>query len=266
MKKVYFNIYLMKKLSNTIGYIYKITSPDNKVYIGQTINLSNRKRKYKYGEYKGQLKLWNSCQKYKWEPLDTFEIIDECLCGENKFLINEREIYWISYYDSYNNGLNCTIGGEGNCGMVISEEVKEKLRIINTGKKHSQETKEKIGKYNKGKILTEETKNKIKKTKLENPYKHSEDMKKHISDCNKGNKKMYGKIHSIETKEKISKSKKGKTNTYASVKIICLNNNKIYNSQKEAANELGINSGHISCVCLGKRKSTGGYKFKYYEE
>lgn len=37
----------------------------------------------------------------------TFEIIEEC----DKQSLNEREIYWIEYYDSFHNGYNMTIGG-----------------------------------------------------------------------------------------------------------------------------------------------------------
>ena len=255
---------MSRDLSNITGYIYKIISPNNKIYIGQTINISNRKRKYKYKEFKGQLKLWNNSQKYNWIP--EIEIIEECLCGLNKSFLNEREIYWITFYDSYNNGLNCNLGGNGNLGKIVSNETKEKLRLTNLGKKHTQESKDKIGKANEGKYISEETKEKIKNTKLKNPYKHSEDMKKFISECNKGNTKRLGKIHSEETKQKISKSKKGIPTLHNSVKIICLNNNKIYNSQSEAAKDLGISKGHISSVCLGKRKTTKGYSFKFYDE
>lgn len=38
----------------------------------------------------------------------TFQIIELCRQDE----LNEREIYWIKYYDSFNNGYNQTIGGE----------------------------------------------------------------------------------------------------------------------------------------------------------
>ena len=39
----------------------------------------------------------------------TIEQIEEV---ENDFL-GEREMYWIHYYDSYNNGYNATLGGDG---------------------------------------------------------------------------------------------------------------------------------------------------------
>ena len=36
-----------------------------------------------------------------------------------------------------------------------------------------------------------------------------------------------------------------------------------YKSQKEAAEATGVGNRHISCVCKGKRKTAGGYIWKY---
>ena len=118
----------MNDLTNRIGYIYKITSPNNRIYIGQTINLKQRKSVYKNNLFIGQIKLWNNCKKYNWKPIDTFIIIEECLCGKNKFNLNEREKYWINFYNSYYNGLNCTNGGHGSIGLKHSTETKLKMK------------------------------------------------------------------------------------------------------------------------------------------
>jgi len=47
-------------------------------------------------------------------------------------------------------------------------------------------------------------------------------------------------------------------------KILCLNNNKIYESARAAAKDLNICYKHISTVCRGKRPHTYGYIFEYY--
>ena len=41
---------------------------------------------------------------------------------------------------------------------------------------------------------------------------------------------------------------------------------KVFNSITQAMKEMKLKSNHISDVCNGKRKSTGGYTFKYEEE
>jgi len=48
-----------------IGYIYKITNPSGKIYIGQTTNIHIRKSKYKNSNCKNQTRLFNSIKKYK---------------------------------------------------------------------------------------------------------------------------------------------------------------------------------------------------------
>ena len=49
-------------------------------------------------------------------------------------------------------------------------------------------------------------------------------------------------------------------------KIYCFENEKIYESQTQAAKELGLNQGNISRVCQGIFKQTGGYHFKFVIE
>lgn len=48
-------------------------------------------------------------------------------------------------------------------------------------------------------------------------------------------------------------------------KIKCLNNNKIYNSQREAAKDLNIDYRFINAVLRNKKKSAKGYKFIYVD-
>ena len=40
----------------------------------------------------------------------------------------------------------------------------------------------------------------------------------------------------------------------------------VYKSAHDAAKQLNLHSGSITKCCKGKRKSTGGYQFKYYTE
>jgi group I intron endonuclease len=257
------------------GVIYKITSPNNKIYIGQTINFKNRCRKYKYNEFKRQIKLWNNCVKYKWNPIETIEIIEVCLIND----LDKREIDWINKYDSYYNGLNSDLGGKGRRGYKHSDETKEKLRKINFGKKHteeskmkisqssknmSEETREKIRNKSKGRRHTEETKLMI--GNLNRGRKLTEEQKLKVSNANIGNKKRLGKYHSDETKKKISESKKGVSNITKKIKIINVTTGEIYDSATDAGRILNIRPSNISRVCLKQRKSYKGLVFMFYDE
>ncbi len=48
--------------------------------------------------------------------------------------------------------------------------------------------------------------------------------------------------------------------------IKCINNDKIYNSIKEAADDLNLDASAITKVCKGKQKNTKGYVFIYAED
>lgn len=101
-----------------MGFIYSITNKtNNKRYIGQTINLQSRWNAHtndllnnKHHSHKLQ-NAWN-----KDKDNFQFEIIEEI--DDN--LLDEREKYWILFYDSYNNGYNETLGGDG-CGHETLE-------------------------------------------------------------------------------------------------------------------------------------------------
>jgi group I intron endonuclease len=197
------------------GYIYKITSPSGKIYIGQTIDIDTRKTKYKYLNCKNQTRLYKSLVKYGWEN-HVFEVV-EIIETEDLIQLNNLEIEWISKLDCFKNGLNCTLGGHGNSGRVYSEESKLKMRNSQLGKKHSKETiekrvksligkkrsdefKEKISIMKKGRPLSEETKQKL--SKINTGKTLSQETRNKISNSNKG------RIVSEETRKKISNAKK----------------------------------------------------------
>ena len=94
-----------------MGYIYKIQNLiNNHVYIGQTVKSYEKRfqqHKNNYDKpYFSQLTLYKAFKKYGLENF-SFEPIEEI---ENEKL-DEREKYWIDYYDSYKNGYNMTLGG-----------------------------------------------------------------------------------------------------------------------------------------------------------
>lgn len=80
---------------------------------------------------------------------------------------------------------------------------------------------------------------------------------------------MYGKHHSEETKKKMSETKKGENNPKNKPVVqIDPNTNEVVNtycSAREASRQTGFSSGNISQCCNGKRKTTGGFIWKFSE-
>lgn len=84
---------------------------------------------------------------------------------------------------------------------------------------------------------------------------------------------MYGKHLTEEHKRKISEAKKGNTKPYEEklgkqIDQYDINGNfiKTWGSISQIERELKIKGTHISRVCRGKRKTTGGYVFKYHQK
>jgi len=82
--------------------IYKISNPEGLIYIGKSSDLEKRWNQYKNFEHKNQHMLFNSFKKYGWFN-HIFEIIEKCPLSK----LSEREKYWINYYNSIQEGLNC---------------------------------------------------------------------------------------------------------------------------------------------------------------
>ena len=231
-----------------IGTIYKLTSPSNKVYIGQTTNLKDRKRclKNPNKRYAG-IVLMNAIKKYGIENFK-YEIIIQ-IYDSDKYKLRDRldelEIYYIKKYNSYKKGYNMTVGGSGSTGCFQTEESRKKISEKSTGRVGSM----------LGRRLTEEQRKKVSdfaKTRIgnKNPF--------------------YGKVHSEESKQKI-----GKANSIPIIQLDLSGNflNE-YNSAKEAARMLGKPraDSEIIKVCKGYVSPSGrhyitalGYKWKYKE-
>lgn len=49
-------------------------------------------------------------------------------------------------------------------------------------------------------------------------------------------------------------------------KVICVETGQVFRTVSEAAEKMSLSKGSISDVCNGKRKTTGGYRFKFVKE
>lgn len=114
-----------------IGHIYKITNLINeKVYIGQTVQ-SLKDRWYQHvgnsiwsSQYEKRMAIKQAIRKYGKENF-RIELLEDC----DRNLLNDREKYWINYYDSYNSGYNSTKGGQGGFKSFVTSK-SDCLKII----------------------------------------------------------------------------------------------------------------------------------------
>lgn len=104
------------------GYIYKITNIVNKkVYIGQTKqSVEQRFIQHKSHARTGNShhKLARALRKYGDENF-IIEIIEEC----DFSILDDRERYWINFFNSVNEGYNTLLGGQDkSCYYVVENE------------------------------------------------------------------------------------------------------------------------------------------------
>ena len=154
------------------GIIYGYTNLESgRMYIGQTVYPDYRWKQHRYGKYKNG---WH--KDYQNNP-DKYEYsIIEYDVPEDK--LDEREIFWIKFFDSYHNGYNLTEGGNATRGYRHSEEAKLKISERMKGKTHSLEARKK--------------------------------MSEHHVDVSGEKNPMYGKTHSEEARKKMSDAFKGR--------------------------------------------------------
>lgn len=90
--------------------IYKITFPNNKIYIGMSKDIRRR-----FWEHNNKNNSETPCDKAinKYGKIETVEILEFV---EDKELLSEREIYWINKFSSNQReiGYNLTPGGDGS--------------------------------------------------------------------------------------------------------------------------------------------------------
>lgn len=202
-----------------VGGIYKLTSPNGKSYIGQSMHLKRRIGEYRRLECKGQTKIYKAIKKYGFE---NFKI--DYLFETNKnykyinILLDSLEIKLIKKYDTIENGYNLQLGGsfgkhsnetklklsENRIGKKLSEETKIKIGDASRGKKISDKQKQMMSEFFMGKPLSEDHKNKLKISRQNRIT--TEETKIKMSKAQTGRK------HSDETIIKMKESAKNRKN------------------------------------------------------
>jgi hypothetical protein len=253
------------------GYIYKTTDlHNNKIYIGQ------RSGKFDPSYYGSGIIIRNILVKIKKNNTNLkdrlkLEILSLC---ESKEELDYEEQRLIKEYSSQDPklGYNRTPGGSGR-KTKLSKETKEKIRKANMGKHLSDETKRKL------RIAMTEDKNPMfgkrgkehplfNLTGGKNPrqnFHHSEETRNKIresmNDRSGERNSFYGRKHSIETKNKMSKSKSGE-NSPRAIRLKAVNritNQELtFLSLKEAGIYFNVTDGRIfktRAINLSKNKS-----------
>ena len=245
-------------MENKNYIVYKHTTPNGKVYIGITNQTPQRRWNNGSGYYRQKL-FNNAIEKYGWENIK-HEILFE---GLTKDAAEQKEIELIALYKSNQREYGYNIAKGGATHESPSELTKQKISISNKGRIVSEETRKKISIGNKGKKkrpLTQEEKEQRRLAMTGRVL--TEEWKKKIGASNKGKTRGKGRKLSEEHKQKLREIKPKHKVLQYSLDGVFINE---YISTQEIERVLGIDHRLISKVCLGQRKQTHGYIWKYSE-
>jgi len=202
--------------------IYKIINNINgKLYIGKTTSsIETRWSQHKWSSINrpDSIILYKAINKYGIENF-SIEKIEDC----DSFSLEEREKYWIKYYNTYEKGYNMTHGGDG----ILKYNRQKILDLWNQG--YSQkEISQKIGceRHTIYKILNEL--NISKKETIKNKFGNA---KKSVAMIDKNTNEIIKIFNSVT-----------EASNYLNKKSGC---------------------SFISQVCNGKKKTAYGYKWEY---
>jgi group I intron endonuclease len=207
--------------------VYKHTFPNNKVYIGITSKSITRRWRNGEGYRNKQQLIYRAINKYGWDNIKH----EMLFTGLTKEQAEQKEIELIKLYNSTDSQYGYNAESGGNVNKTLSESTREKIRLANVGKRHSEDTKRKMSESQKGKRhLSNEQ---LKKMRAGRNYNFT----------------VWNKGKCVDTKVPVIQYDK------------CGNKIKEYINVHVAQEETGIQ--HIYDVCKGKRKSAGGFIWKY---
>lgn len=231
--------------------VYMHVFPNDKVYIGMTVNEPEYRWKSTGSGYKGQPLMWRAIQKYGWHNVQHIVLATHLTRNEAEHM--ERAYIGMYSSNKREHGYNIDNGGQGNgrmsqctkdrlskikTGTKMSEEAKKKMSIAQTGRKHTPETLAKMSASQKGKRCSTETKKKLSEIRKQMGY----------------------------SKETIDKMCEIIRRPVLQISIETGNIIARYDSETSAAKEFGLDRSRISACATGKQNKMAGYVWVFEDE
>lgn len=233
------------------GYIYKTT---NKITLDQYIG--QHKSEILDENYIGSGSIMKKAIKKYGKENFTIEIIEWC---ETKEQLNEREIYWIAYYDATNkdNFYNIALGGECGSGAQLKGRKRPNITKALKGRVLSEETKQRISEAKKGIIRSKDA---IMKQSITGKGGTS---KKHYSAVEDYIPTRDDYIFDFNHREKLSKSHIGNRNKPATP-VKCIETDEIFRTMHEAAESVKRSPSNIY-MAIKNSSISAGYHWAYVD-
>lgn len=260
-----------------MGYIYRIYCDLEQItncYIGKTTRTVEKRFQEHVSDAMNQnkkYKLHNAMNKYGIDHFH-YEILGEYPNDE----LDNQEIYWIEYYNSYYNGWNSTIGGDGN--IYWTENMKQQqsqiMKQYYASHEISESTKQKLSQK-----MTERWKDPDYKKRLQQSQ-----LKSYETNPNRRLQQQQNTLNRYKNPEEREKSSLAQQKRWANPeehkkaslahiksqgkKVRCIETGIIYNCIADANEALGKKrtSTSINSCLKGTYKTAYGYHWERIEE
>lgn len=212
--------------------VYQHTSPSGKAYVGWT----SRGMQARWVAHVSEARVGSDtafhrairkygAQAFKHELLERMS---------TEVGAKRAEQLWIAQLGTFGaSGYNLSLGGDGSSGHVTSEETRARLRIARARQKPiSEETRELMREASRGRCHTRATREKMRRAHV--GRKFTEEHCAHLSEVRKG------RVISVEWREKLSASQKGKPkhSAAARARIAAANRARVWTDEsRERASE-----------------------------
>lgn len=230
-------------------------------YIGQTVDFKNRKSRHIKDAFRQREKdtsvfhksiLIHGAESFDWK------ILEEC----SKDKLDDRERYWIQYYDTYNNGYNMTLGGENadcllawkeaNPEKVLAQNMQNVQKMIQWNREHPEESAKNLALGAEWHKTHKEEMREVGLRSIQYAHQWQKEHPEEFAKILQNNIKKAQESHKIPVK-------------CIELDLIfdSMNDAEKWSLSKENPNGKRSNHRHISLVCRGKRQTTGGYHWEY---
>ncbi len=223
--------------------IYKYTSPSGRCYIGQTIDEKRRKTEHKRSLRLGvDNSFYRAVRKYGYENF-TYEVLFRLNSKDStrtKITLNAMEKFYVKFYNSFKDGYNMTMGGDGFIGFKYNPEVHDSKRksitLIKDGVEYS---------FNSQREATEFI---------------------GVSEISSLANGKCGTMKGYTMKGSTYKRKKsGNKPIITNIRLLKDGVEHVFESCSDFCNKTGGYLGHIHKLVSGKRKTHMGFSFISYE-
>lgn len=229
----------MENLTNWCVYMHE-NRVNGKKYIG--ITSQKPTRRWQNGRhYENCAVFFRAIQKYGWDGFRHEILYTDLTQAEAERL----EVDLIEKYGTRDpeKGYNLAVGGSARAGWHHTEDAKKKIGARTRGRPMTEEHRSKIADAQRGeknhaygKPLSEEHRRKVSAS-------------------------LHGHAVSDETRDRIKEIK----TEMSGRPVTCLTTGQCFRSLAEAVEKTGVNRSGIIACCKGRRKTAGGYCWRYAE-